>query len=134
MRDNYRRSAFFVGLLLCAIECQKLPTTLESQENGGRRHSQQRNAAMHLRTTGTSSECPCARHVAGGLSTRRAINLITGDTFWEPVIGSKPVNRLTGYRFTSLPHSVMQSAALNYDTMENRYKTNSTTKQTVLIV
>jgi len=28
--------------------------------------------------------------------------LITGDTFWEPVIGSKPVNRLTGYRFTSL--------------------------------
>jgi len=28
--------------------------------------------------------------------------LITSDTFWEPVIGSKPVNRLTGYRFTSL--------------------------------
>ena len=29
MRDNYRRSALFVALrvcLLCAIECQKLPT------------------------------------------------------------------------------------------------------------
>ena len=61
MRDNYRRSALFVALrvcLLCAIECQKLPTMLESRENGGRRHSQQRNAAMDLRTTGTSSECP----------------------------------------------------------------------------
>jgi len=28
--------------------------------------------------------------------------LITGDTFWEPVIGRKPVNQLAGYRFTSL--------------------------------
>ena len=48
------------------------------------------------------ASAPCARRIACGLSTRRAINLITGDTFWEPVIGSKPVNRLTGYRFTSL--------------------------------
>ena len=39
MRDNYRRSALFVALrvcLLCAIECQKLQTTLESPENCGR--------------------------------------------------------------------------------------------------
>ena len=48
------------------------------------------------------ASAPCTRRIARGLSTRRAINLITGDTFWEPVIGSKPVNRLTGYRFTSL--------------------------------
>jgi len=48
------------------------------------------------------ASAPCARRVAGGLSTRCAINLITGDTFWEPVIGRKPVNRLTGYRYTSL--------------------------------
>ena len=48
------------------------------------------------------ASAPCTRRIAGGLSTRRAINLITGDTFWEPVIGRKPVNRLTGYRFTSL--------------------------------
>ena len=48
------------------------------------------------------ASAPCARRIAGNLSTRRAINLITGDTFWEPVIGRKPVNRLTGYRFTSL--------------------------------
>ena len=48
------------------------------------------------------ASAPCARRIAGGLSMRCAINLITGDTFWEPVIGRKPVNRLTGYRFTSL--------------------------------
>jgi len=48
------------------------------------------------------SSAPCARRVAGGLSTPRAITLITGDTFWEPVIGRKPGNRLTGYRFTNL--------------------------------
>ena len=48
------------------------------------------------------ASAPCARRVAGGLSTRRAINLLTGDTLWEPVIGRKPENRLTGYRFTSL--------------------------------
>ena len=48
----------------------------------------------------------CARRVARGLSTRCEINLITGDTFWEPVIGRKPVNRLTGYRFTSLHATV----------------------------
>ena len=115
MRDNYRRSVLFVGLcvcILCAIECQKLPTTLESRENGGRRHSQQRNAAMHLHTTSTSSEWPCARRVAGGLSTRRAINLITGDTFWEPVIGRKPVNRLTGYRFTSLQTTAVNNSEI----------------------
>ena len=50
----------------------------------------------------TPASDPCARRVAGGSSTRRAINMITGDTLWEPVIGRKPVNRLTGYRFTSL--------------------------------
>jgi len=71
MRDNYHHSALFVRLhvcLLCAIECQKLPMTLESRENGGRWHSQQRNAAMHIRTTGTSNECAvrprrCMHHV-----------------------------------------------------------------------
>ena len=108
MRDNYRRSALSVGLrvcLLCAIECQKLPTTLESRENGGRRHSQQRKYAMRLCIYVLPvplASAPCARRIAGGLSTRRAINLITGDTFWEPVIGRKPVNQLTGYRFTNL--------------------------------
>jgi len=43
---------------------------------------------------------PAALHAA--CRRRRAINLITGDTFWEPVIGRKPVKQLTGYRFTSL--------------------------------
>ena len=52
------------------------------------------------------ASAPCARRIAGGLSTRRAINLITGDTFWEPVIGRKPVNRLSGYRLTSLISSL----------------------------
>jgi len=60
------------------------------------------------------ARAPCARRVAGGLSTRRAINLITGDTFWEPVISRKPVNRLTGYRFTSLiyTHNLQHAASI----------------------
>jgi len=31
--------------------------------------------------------------------TRRAMNSITGDTFWKPVTGWKTIYRLTGYHF-----------------------------------
>jgi len=45
---------------------------------------------------------PCASCVLCVVSMRRAINSITGDTFWKPVTGWKPINRLTSYRFNKL--------------------------------
>jgi len=65
-------------------DVQKLPTTLELRENGWR-------VATALTT---------AQYVgiAWVVSTWCVINLITGDTFWKPSTGLKPVNRLTGYR------------------------------------
>ena len=83
--------------LLHAIVCQKLQMTLKSRENDGQRHSRQCNAVMHPHTTGTSSEC--ARRIACIVSMRHVTKSITGDTFWKPVTGWKPVNRLTDYHF-----------------------------------
>jgi len=37
--------------------------------------------------------------IAWVVSMRRAINSVTGDTFWKPVTGWKPIYQLTGYRF-----------------------------------
>ena len=69
------------SLPVAKTDVQKLPTTLELWENGGQWHSRQRNT------------------LAWVMSTWRAINSITDDTFWKPATSLKPVNRLTGYCF-----------------------------------
>ena len=88
-------------------------TMLESWENGGR---QQRNAVqyavqLHAHSIKRTrciqmSPLPAPRYgsntavcVAWVVSTRCAINSITGFTFWKQITGWKPVYRFSNYRF-----------------------------------
>ena len=96
----------------------RVTTTLESWENGGR---QQRNAipyavqlhAHSIKWTGCIQmpPLPAPRYgsntavcVAWVVSTRRAINSITGFTFWKPITGWKTVYRFSDYRFNISTH------------------------------
>ena len=82
-------TALVDSLPVAKTDVQKLSTMLELRENGGRRHTRQRNTSV------SALPGSCRRDVR--------YNSITGDTFWKPATGWKPVNRLTGYRFQEPP-------------------------------
>jgi len=50
----------------------------------------------------------------------RALNSITGDMFWKPANGRKPVNRLTGYRFHKPTSDPGHSDPRHFDSSSTR--------------